>query len=370
MAHEKAGTLRGDMMKKSILMVVFWSLVMLLSAAVGIATVKMEDHAGAVCRVVISLTEEGEYHISESGGGLAISFSDFDTSTKARIYAESSKLITAIKQDNEVLQLLISKPYRYETMNFDYPRRLVVDVFSASPSKAERLTIGAFYSEMGKFNSADRSYSALHADYPKDAQILYHWALLLQKRRSSRALEVLAKIPETSAYYERGQKLLARLSGEDLPQPVAPKAETPAPPIVEAAPEALAVQDSSSVPLAPQVVKDAKPAPVAPKITVKKAANPYMLQIALLIGLLVLLAVVLYYLFTGKRQPKIDLLADDLPDPVEEEASDRTMRRMVSKLLDDGWTHKEIAREMKISTAKVERLIHFRHVDSSPEDDK
>lgn len=357
-------------MKKMILLVVFGLLALIMQASVGIATVKMEDHSGAVCRVVIGLNGEAKYSFSESTGNLAIRFADFDTNTKARIYRVQSDLISGIEQDGEVLRLIIDKHFRYETMSFEYPPRLVVDVFVTSPNRAERLAIADFYSEMGKFNSADRAYASLHADYPQDAQILYHWALLLQKRRSGRALEVLAKIPETSQYYEPGQRLRARLTGESLTLPVAPKAENPAPPVVESTPEALAPQDSSLIPTPPQDVKQEKPAPVAPKMPVKKATNPFMLQVAVLIGLLVLLAVVLYYLFTGKKQPKIALPANEASDPREEEASDRTMRRMVSKLLDDGWTHKEIAREMKISTAQVERLLRFSHVDSDPKDEQ
>lgn len=354
-------------MKKAIVMVVFGCLAMMLAATVGIATVKMEDHASAVSRVVISLNNEAKYFISETGAGLAIRFEDFDMGTKARIYAAKSDLVTGIEQNDEVLNVKIGKPFRYETMSFEYPRRLVLDVFVAEPNRAQRLVIGDFYSEMGKFNSADKVYSRLSSDYPKDAQVMYHWALLLAKRGSNRAMDVLAKIPENSSYYERGQKLLARLTGETVPQAVVPHQEEPAVPEVKSVPEPMAAQDSSNVPLAPGVEKEAKPSTVEPKVAAKKAISPFMLQIVLLIALMVLLAVVLYYLFTGKRQPRIDLLADDPIAIQEEEASDRTMRKMVSKLLDDGWTHKEIARELKISTAKVERLLHFRRVDSEPD---
>jgi hypothetical protein len=51
------------------------------------------------------------------------------------------------------------------------------------------------------------------------------------------------------------------------------------------------------------------------------------------------------------------------PSIVASEAAldSKTMCRMVGKLTSDGWTRKEIARELKISQAEVEQYLHLCH---------
>lgn len=333
-------------MTKPVIVMILSLAVLMLNAA---GSIRMEDYAGAVCRVAIELDDNEPYRLSETSNSLAIISPGFRGKDPAAIVAEHSELITAFEIYDEVLKLNIAKPFRYESMLLQHPRKLVLDIFTSSPDKAPRLAIGDFYSEMGKFNSADKIYGALHHDYPDDAQILYHWALLLAKRKSARALEILMKIPESSAYFVQGQKLMAHLTGEnDLP--------APPPDEVTLSPEAVKLRDM--VLPAP----DSTASTPAPKISIppEKIKHPPSFQLPLF-ALLCLLALVTIiatlHSFKRKKPERFDLFNAEADIPDENEETNKTLIRMVDKLLDDGWTHQEIAREMKLSLAQVERLV-------------
>ena len=339
-------------MKRKVLLFLFIMSIAMLCAAVGITSVNMEDHDSAVVRVVIGLSAEGNYSINAGGNGLEFKLDNFITNSKARIATKDSNLVTAIEQDEEVLRISISKPYRYETTTFSYPRRIAIDIFKKNPSKAERLAIADFYAEMGKLNSADKTYSDLHIDYREDAQILYKWAVLLQKRGSARATEKLALIPASSPYFKKAQILMAKLHGEEEPLPPPPSEPEPI------------LQDSiAAVPVVP--VKP--PVKVNPPLQVKTKSCPILglcgnlgvIPLLLVLGLMVALGVFIFILAIKMKPP---VKREESPIVESDLALDtKTMCKMVSKLLSDGWSMREISKELKISLREVELLVQMCH---------
>lgn len=342
-------------MKRNILLFLFIMSIALLCAAVGITSVNMEDHNSAVVRVVIGLSADGGYSINTGGNGLEFKLDNFISNSKARIATKDSNLVTAIEQDDAVLRISISKPFRYETTTFSYPRRIAIDIFKKNPTKEERLIIADFYTEMGKLNSADKTYSDLHIDYREDAQILYKWAVLLQKRGSARATEKLALIPTGSPYYKKAQMLMAKLHGDEEPLPPPPPAE---PEPVSAPKDTIAAV--SIVPVSPAES-------IAAPIKVKTKSCPILglcgtwgiVPVLLVLGVMLALAVFIFILAIKMKAP---VKRDEIPMVESELVLDtKTMCKMVSKLLSDGWTMREIAKELKISLREVELLVQMCH---------
>ncbi|MDY0152906.1 MAG: hypothetical protein RBS43_11580, partial [Candidatus Cloacimonas sp.] len=189
-------------------------------------------------------------------------------------------------------------------------------------------------------------YNALHIDYREDAEILYHWAELLAKRGSSRATEKLSMIPSRSSYYRSAQVLLAKLHGDEEP--------LPPPPIAVA--EKMVEEDESmpvdSIIQAPVQKQADAPPPV-------KKSWGYFPLIAVEV---LLLAMVLYLISIAIRRPKRKLVnAEDIVKPEDSGLDTKTLCRMVSKLLADGWTMREISKELKISQKEVENLVQLCH---------
>jgi hypothetical protein len=317
----------------------------------------MEDYSGTVVRVVVGLSADGDYKISTSSSSLEFKLDNFISNSKARIATKDSNLVSAIEQDGEVLRITVKYPFRYETTGFEYPRRIAIDIFKSNPSKAERLNIADFYSETGKLNSADKTYSDLHIDYHQDAQILYQWAVLLHKRGSARATEKLAMIPPDSPYYKKAQTLMVKLHGDEEPLPPPPAVtETPA-------------QSTPEVPIAlPEPPVTPKPAavPQAKHVPAKSSgAFTGLIPILLLVGVLIAIAVVIFVLALRMKPPVKRESA--LTETSDLALDTKTLCRMVSKLLSDGWSMREISKELKISQKEVEQLVQMCHSGSHDE---
>ncbi|MDD2228279.1 MAG: hypothetical protein PHY48_02580 [Candidatus Cloacimonetes bacterium] len=338
-------------MKRSTLMLMFLFAVTLLVASVGITSVNMEDYSGAVVRVVIGLSANGTYQISSNPGSLDFKLDNFISNSKARIATKDSNLVSAIEQDGDVLHITVKQAYRYETSSFTYPRRVAVDIFKNNPNREERLDIAAFYSDTGKLNSADKTYSDLHIDYRQDSEILYKWAVLLHKRGSSRASEKLFYIPTGAPYFEQAKKLMAVLHGEEEPLP-------PPPPI--------AIEETDNVQTPPPVSAEPAKVPEVSALVQTKQAPAIcpinwlgVIPKLVLLGFLLAISVIIFvFAVTRKRKPEPE------PSPFIKSSTSldtKTLCSMVSKLLSDGWSMREISKELKISLKEVEQLVQICH---------
>jgi hypothetical protein len=329
----------------------FVCLLSLLSASVGITTVRMEDYDGAVVRVVVGLSAEGDYQINANPNRLDFKLENFISNSKARIATKDSNLVSTIEQNGDLLLVTVQHPYRYEKLELTYPRSVVIDIFKSNPSKAERLSIADFYAETGKLNSADKTYNDLHIDYRQDTKILYKWAELLYKKGSCRASEKLFLIPTGAPYFEQAKRLMSVIHGED--EPLAP------PPVIEEG-----QQDTlSASPIAPTTPDQAPKPPVQPvakPATAKKTGRIMsLIPMLLVLGILVAVACVIF-IFALRMKPAVK----HEPSPFTESnisLDNKTMCRMVSKLLSDGWSMREISKELKISQKEVEQLVQMCH---------
>jgi len=341
--------LKRKHMKKPILVAGLMLVVSMLCASLGWTSVRTESYGSAVDRIVIELMGEGDPIVSKSGEGIQVKLRDYAAGSQATINHNPSALVLGIKQTGALLTISISGSFCYEQSSYNNRRRLVLDVFRADPDKAQRLQIAGFYGETGKLNSADKAYNALHTDYRQDMQILYNWALLLHKRGSVRATEKLSQIPQESSYFQQAQKLLAKIHGDEEPLPPAPVQQTNLQP--EAGSDSVAVKDT--------IISAPEPSPVVSNPPQCPFQRNYL---PILIGLAVLLAIVIIvFSFGKKKSPQPRQIQEPHIQDSDSALDTKTMCRMVSKLLADGWTQREIARELKISQREVENYVQLCH---------
>ncbi|MDD4310447.1 MAG: hypothetical protein PHO32_08710 [Candidatus Cloacimonetes bacterium] len=327
----------------------------ILAASAEFTRVYMEDHNSAVVRVVVVLSQQKLCKISTSGSTLEVSIDSSLPQNAAQIAFVAGGLLSGIQQEGSTIQLQVKQNFRYERSSYANPYRIVIDIFKTSPNKDERLSIANFYAETGKLNSADNEYFELNRDYPKDAQILYHWGVLLTKRQSDRATKILMQIPAQSAYYPPAKGLLAKIHADEEPLP-------PPPPIneEEQAPNQLEppVQKPDTVSHS-QDYKAVCP-PVTEANTCKGSKLLSFLPIVLVEAVLLSLFI---FLLSGllKKKPLKTKPRPEAPELNEANTGleTKTLKRMVSKLLADGWTPKEIARELKLKQKDVEHLVHL-----------
>ncbi len=344
-------------MKNTILVTIMLLTVALLNASLGWTFVNSESYGSAVVRIVIGLYGEGNPSVIKSPDGLSVKLSNYEPGNQPTINHNPGALVKSIEQSGAEVNISMARGFRFEQSNFNSPRRLVLDVFVSNPDKAQRLQIADFYSEKGKWNSADKTYNDLHLDYREDMQILYNWALLLHKRGSARATEKLSQISPESSYYQKAQNLLTKIHGDEEPLPPPPPLQIPVQP--ETTEDSTAVKDT--------IIAAPIQAPIsvpATKVRVKFGFAPVLVFLA------ILLATAIIVFSFRKKKPSTPRLAhhpkfNSLDAPLDT----KTMCRMVSKLLADGWTQREISRELKISQQDVESFVQLCHQGGHEDDE-
>lgn len=335
-------------MKKLVLMLALLAFSMLLGASASLESVNMENHGMAVTRVVLQLNGSSETEISRSGSNLDVLIKDY-LPGKASVNFKAGGIVSDVEQHNNSVLITVAKPFRYEQLRLG--NRLAVDVFTAAPSKAERITIAEFYGSTGKLNSADKMFNDLHIDYREDGEILYKWAQLLYRRGSARATEKLSLIPHNSAYFAKGQQLMAEIHGDEEPPPPPPEENT------EPLAKAVTAKPDSVPEAVPQPTQsDATPSPIPKRNGFAFPFVPFLIILAALL----LVFILFFSLFTRKKSPTPKKVVPQLK-PSETALDSKTMCRIVSKLTADGWTRREIARELKIPQKDVEQYLQLCH---------
>lgn len=332
-------------MKLRVALIVLLSALCYLNASVAYTYVQVHHYGTAVSRVVVGFSEKTVPTINKNTGSLEIRLKDDDNGSAAPVDFSAGGLVSGIEQNGGSLQVTAREQFRYEQLGMG--NRLALDIFVADPNKAQRLEIADFYRDKGKLASADKAYNALHIDYREDAEILYHWAELLAKRGSSRATDKLSMIPSSSSYYRSAQVLLAKLHGDEEP--------LPPPPVTV---EEKMVKEDENMPV-DSIIQTPVPEQAATPPPVKNSLWGYIPVIAVDT---VLLAIAIYLIFIAVKLGKRKVTPHQ--DAVKPEASGLdtgTLCRMVSKLLADGWTMREISKELKISQKEVENLVQLCH---------
>jgi tetratricopeptide (TPR) repeat protein len=297
--------------------------------------------------LVLDLSKDSHFSVQQKADGLELKIKNFDGKDAPRTI--NSSLIREIKVLPDGLWIGTVKGLRIETMRLSESKQAVVDLFTKPSNLNSRLAIARFYSDRGKYASADEAFYALDREYPDNDEILYHWGILLKRRGSSRADGKLRQISSGSAYYAAAQELLA--AGNYIP-PLPPANEpdsTVSQSLAEAALRDSIYQIDSLIVAVPQAMIQHPKTKLLDVVT-DLASRYFILTLLLFMSTIVILSILIF----GSK-PK-----SHSPSSKQEQIGFEalTLSRMVSRLLADGWTHKEIARELKIGINEVVQIAN------------
>ncbi|MDD3578469.1 MAG: hypothetical protein PHS23_05680 [Candidatus Cloacimonetes bacterium] len=319
-----------------------------LWADTGIRGIRAEDYQGVVCRLVLDLNQDAKFTVQQKPEGLQINIENFDgRDAKKQL---NSSLIRELQVNTHGVWVATIKGLRYEMMQLSETRQAVVDLFSNPQNLEGKLAIARFYSDRGKYASADEAFYALDRGYPGNDNVLYYWGILLKRRGSNRANVKLGQIPESSPYFDAAQELIQ--SGRYIPQ--LQEADVQASIEADALDE-VALRDSiykvDSLVVAAPKLSLRHPKPKALDVIAEIASQHFILALLVFVSTLVIISILVF----GSRQGKTKKTESSIG------LEAMALQRMVHRLLADGWTHKEIARELKIGVNDVTFIANQAH---------
>ncbi len=358
------------MMKR--LLVLIMVLASCTLSAVSIQSIRAENYSGVVCRLVLTMDQDVDFTVNQQGNDFYLVIDDFDGHIPA--YTLSGTFLNQIEPTAGGLRISSPLQLRYLTMRLSDIKALVIDFIKITQSKKERLIIAQFLTDKGRLSSADKEYSTLARDYPDHYDVFYSWGELLLKRGSSRAAEKLGMIPEYSSYYTAAQDLLnsdndsSNATGKSEGSPEQPEPEIQEAVALQTEAEAdpdlaeTSLQDSIILAIPPEKIFVEKPNFLS---SIAELASRYiLLTIAVFVAILVILGCLIFgSTKKARKKPKQDIEESSLGLDTD------TLCKMVNRLLADGWTNKEIARELKINLQEVELIVRRLHYMGISEDD-
>ncbi len=325
---------------------------MSLYSLTSIKAIRAEDYQSTVCRLVLDLNQAANFSVKQHENMMEIELDGFDGKDAPR--SINSIFIQEIKVQPKGLTLKIRNISRFETMRLGETKQAVVDLFTEPNTLPGRLAVARFYSDRGKYASADTTFYALDRCYPDTDKILYHWGVLLKRRGSQRADDKLGQIKPESPYYEaaqnliQGKKYIPDLIGEDH--------------VLEEGTDSLALYtEGDSLGTLDSIIV-ATPSYQIPEVKlsfweelVNIASRYCVLTILFFVSTLLILGFLIfgpqsYRKMNNKQKIGFEALA---------------MKKMVQRLLADGWTYKEIARELKITVHEVSQIADITQSDDS-----
>jgi hypothetical protein len=353
-------------MKRLIMMLLIISSSILF--ATSIRSIRAKEYYDSVCRLVLDMDRDTDFIVEKVADGFYIGMNQFDGNIPP--HNLQGTFLKSIESSQGGLKVKSPENLGFYTLRLSDSKALVVDFYKSDQSKASRLAIARFNSDKGRLVIADRDFSKLAVDYPNHYDVFYHWGILLLKRESNRAQEKLQLIPPSSSYYDSAQTLLK--SGLHAPSRAT---ETPEPSFTEApspiaettdettlsSPEERADSTAYQLPLALLLEQG-----VAKKEAEKKAVPKTTIYILIAVLGFLIIGIVLLLLRKKSQQ-------HGASSGIEESSitmDTATLTRMVNRLLADGWTTKEIAREMKTNVTEVEQVIRRLHRTGGIDDEK
>lgn len=338
------------------------SLLMTISLyAAGIIAIKASDYENVVTRTVITLDSPVEPDIQSNPDQkiIRINLPGISPGSIKPDYRRLSTIIDAIEvspvASGSNITIKTMEPFKLEQLILPDPQRIVLDIYAqpSKPGRTDRLILARFQTDTGRYSKAERELRSLARDCSNDHEIIYYWGALLIKRKSYEfASEKLTSIPSGSSFYAPAQKLLQEIPGDQSKAAAAPAAiRTPEKP----APDTLPAQESQCAKI--------KAVPSHSRIE----GETLLTRIAevtydnLIISLLVFIILMIILTWLGmlhlaRRQPPPRSDRDDEEDQTLF-LDAKTRKQMVTKLLSDGWTVREIARELKLSVKDVEQIV-------------
>ncbi len=354
-------------MRIILLIVIALSLMCSLLAIPTLQVIKTHDYI-YVNRTVIVFSNQVKYLYKTNTA---------DSTLQIRILsaAKAENYVEPIIDDSKVVRSILVEPkksglevviktnmtYRADIMTLSEDGyKIVLDIFQKeSPFTYDAgLGIANFYLSTHQFVTAKRLFSKLEADYPEKKEMNYYFAKnLVRMNRFTEALKRLDLVPATSREYEFSQILIEKFKSiqrysefsQDfldsdfdiaLSSPVAVKDTT--------------LNSSKVISPSKAQVKHKKPS----LLTVLATAQiPLWLALALILLLIIINAIMLE--ITHKQSRKATAFNNS-----KESASEPTLfideeakRKMISKLMRDGWSNKEIAKELHISEKDTELIV-------------
>jgi len=273
---------------------------------------------------------------------------------------------------NGLVVLTLDKPFYIETMTVDNPFKIVVDLFvyKQAYSYKDLLDQAAFYEKSRKWNAANKQYSKMLQQYPKNSDTYYYWGnLLVRQGRIESAIEKLSMVPQSSQFFQAAQKVLAKLTGNELPV-----AETN---IRESDAQESSVSDTliSTVESSPVVEKPLKRKRFSYNFNIFNLKNLFgnwnigaifsgiyawimSMPIWFWIIILVVLLIIVLIIIDLHRNKKLGRRVRIQKNKIY--ADDSIKQGMIVKLLEHGWQENEIARELQISLKEVR--LYFKKI--------
>jgi uncharacterized integral membrane protein len=350
--------------------------------ATSIQSIRAKDYYGSVVRFVLDMDQDTDFIVEKSSDGFYLGIPGFDGKIPA--YSLGGTYLDAVYGAQGGIVVKTNENLNFYKMRLSDSKCLVVDFYKADNSKASRLALARFNTEKGRLVAADKAFSSLAVDYPNHYDVWYYWGELLIKRESSRAADKLYKIPSSSSYYEKAQKLLDSGLSPAVRDEAAPVAEEAAvEPEIEITGEPEGAIQVKSVDEILDPPEGLKPEIAQSEDAVVYTIPPELLEDAdedfdstnslrgywlyILCGIILLVILIIIIILERNRRKSKDFLSG-----IHEGHSSmdtNTMLKMVNRLLADGWTNKEIARELKISLSEVEQSIHRLHYVGGLEED-
>ncbi len=339
--------------------------------AASITAIKAHDYENVVTRTVITLDSPvvPDVQSNPQQKTIRISLPGVSVGGVRPDYRRLSSIIDAIEvsptASGTIIIIRTMEPFRTEQLILPDPHRIVLDIHAqlTRTGRRERLALARFYTDTGKYSTAEREFRSLARDFANDHEIAVNWGDLLIKRKSFEfANEKLSSIPTNSPLYARAQSLFQMIPGaQPLPE------KTPSPELVP--------DDQEAEPAAAE-----QPHPPQPQTRVSHSVieqdglfsrladvtyENIILSLLIFIIMMFLLTWIWMLELAKRIKPKLLNGNGDTDRPIFIDAD--TRRKMISKLLSDGWSVREIARELKISAKEVEQIVKICQMSSHDE---
>ncbi|MCB5234601.1 MAG: hypothetical protein LHW60_05075 [Candidatus Cloacimonetes bacterium] len=354
---------------KRILIVLLMILCSLLNA-VSIRSIRALGEPVIACRLALQMDANTDFQVQKRAGGFYIGIDGFDGIVPSVNLSRS--FFDAIEAQSSGIFVRTHDNLSFESMALTDTKALVVDFYKTANTKEERLALARFHTDRGRIARADKIYHELYIDYKNHYDILLAWGEVLIKRGSDRAVEKLEMIPSSSQFYSRAQELLSEIDPKKVDIPKEPIIEEDEDEILDLKPDPaidyqLPEDDDEYIDSELQRIlkRDDISEMIDDRESLWEKLN--IIVVAAIILVAILLIFIMFLLLRlkaakkgakhGVRQRVCDLDA-------------ATVTKMVNKLLTDGWTNKEIARELKISRYEVEQAIKRLHYLGGYEDEE
>lgn len=334
-------------------------LICVLLVGLSLQAVELQDinsHAyGDITRLVLSLSRSVRYTILYSPEKQSLKITMKQTRATGDIQEPIQGLSPVIQSskfsqigNSLVLELTGTQKLHYEHFTLrENGYKIVLDLYPAAMEETlqGQTKLAYFYAETENYVKSQKLFESLASEYPVDTVYNYYWGLsLLSQNNKEQAIEKFKAVKQGVPEF-----LMAQIELKNLGQPTL---------IVDA-------------PKQPQHTKQGNwlNKQLSPLFTTESKLSfnlPTWLTTALalwiIIGLLLcilILAIFVVVLSVKVHNLKIQLCNIRNKNTVSILIDDDSKKKMVSRLVQNGWSNREISKELHISVKEVEAIIEL-----------